>query len=169
MMSTRIWLSALVLGSLGCALPPELKEAGDRFVYAFDQEADSNSQDLMGSEVNSSDGSAQTLAQRQSMMNEESAPVVDMHMSASEAKVETAPPSYSSAVSLDELDHRIESSKLPSIFQVSPKTAPEKEPMQSAPAYKVIKVGQEEIRVLDGDMGSVEKTDLQKLRTQKNK
>jgi hypothetical protein len=37
------------------------------------------------------------------------------------------------------------------------------------PAYKVIKVGEEEIRVIDKNMGSVEKSDLEVLRTQERK
>lgn len=138
----------------------------------------SASQDLLGLDRQPHDHSMEELEmasprdQTDSSLPSDSERVVEMPMS----KAEVAPKAQSTAsstatkpvVPLDELDLRLDHSHLPPLYQAQPQVPESSRESQGTqkPAYKVIKVGQEEIRVLDSDMGAVDPTDLEKLRTQ---
>lgn len=76
--------------------------------------------------------------------------------------------SNSAVPELDSLGAKIKSEDLTSLYEVKPvvKAAPTKE-AEPQKVHKTIKVGDEEIRVLDKNMGSVEDGAIESLRSQK--
>ena len=76
--------------------------------------------------------------------------------------------SKGSVPELDSLGAKIKSEDLASLYEVKPVV--KANPSTGAPApkvYKMIKVGEEEIRVLDKNMGAVEDGAIETLRSQK--
>lgn len=163
MMTVRSWASLFLLFCFGCALPPELQEAGDRFVYVFEGEPEASREDISSSSVMEDEEAPEAVMVE--MKVEPKSPAASM---ASEKVSMESKASMTTRVPLSELDYSLDASALPSIYEQKPMAVKENS-ATPAPAYKVIKVGEEEIRVIDKDMGSVEKADLEILRTQVGK
>lgn len=148
MMTVRSWAFLFLLFCFGCALPPELQEAGDRFVYVFEGEPAASREDISPSSLPVEDEAPEDV------VTMEMTPVV---------MGEVTP-----AVPLGDFDRSLDIGPLPSIYEQKPEVVQENV-SQAVPVYKVIKVGEEEIRVIDKGMGSVDKSDLEILRTQVEK
>lgn len=164
-MTIRSWVFLPLLFCFGCALPPDLKEAGDRFVYVLEGESRASREDLSPTPVeNEAETSLPVMVDMQMKPKESSSPA----MTSKAAPISTETSITPTIIPLSELDYSLDASALPSIYEQKPQVV-EKTSVEPAPAYKVITVGEEEIRVIDKDMGSVEKADLEILRTQVGK
>lgn len=179
-MNFQRWiLSTSFLAMVGCALPTELQEAGDRLVYVFDGEGRVEGRASSKRDSNSDSGAViekeaikkEAVEVSEASLTKKTKQKQDVEPSKiAQKKVQkvvqkTASKDDSPKLPLVELGHDIKGLNLPSIYEVKPEAnAPKSTP--NLPAYKVIRVGEEEIRVLDKAMGVVEKSDLERLRSQ---